>query len=331
MEANGEVKELVVPDELIDLTQYKVVVLDEASMVGLTLWPHIIDTAKEFKLKFICLADFAQLPPVGEKVSPVKGLTNGAYLTKVMRYDNQILQIATAIRNKLSHPAPSFQPLSDNANAEGVWAVSKIEFIQRILEAAEAGEFSKVNGTKALAWRNVTVDELNRVIRERIFPLVREKYVPEDRIILTEPAKDLEGNLIGTTDDEGKIDSITIARHPIYQQYKVWSMSVTTDDNKKLQLNVIHEDSLLDLQGDLNALSIRAKADRKLWKDFWKLKDNFHSIRHAYAITVHRSQGSTYDSVFVDYRDILTNRNRTEAFQCLYVACTRPKKRLILA
>lgn len=331
MEANGEVKELAVPDEPIDLTQYKVVVVDEGSMVGTTLWPHIESTAKDFNLKFLFLADFAQLPPVGEKLSPCKKITEGSYLTQVMRYDNQILAFVTGIRNKMSHPAPSINIVSDNADNEGVWSVNKVEFMSRILEAAEAGDFSKVNGTKALAWRNVTVDELNRAIRQRIFPLVRDRFVPEDRVILTEPAKDLEDNIIAATDDEGKIDSVTVARHPLFPQYKVWSMSVTTDDNKKIRLNALHEDSIADFQGDLNALSIRAKADKRVWREFWKLRESMHAVRHAYAITVHRSQGSTYETVFVDYRDILLNRDRGEAFQCLYVACTRPKKRLILA
>ena len=63
---------------------------------------------------------------------------------------------------------------------------------------------------------------------------------------------------------------------------------------------------------------------------FWEFKEAFHKLRHAYAITAHRSQGSTYDTAFVDWRDILLNRNRGEAFRCLYVACTRPKRRLFL-
>jgi ATP-dependent exoDNAse (exonuclease V) beta subunit len=35
--------------------------------------------------------------------------------------------------------------------------------------------------------------------------------------------------------------------------------------------------------------------------------------------------------VLVDYQDVLYNRNRREAFQCLYVACSRAQKKLFLA
>jgi len=54
-------------------------------------------------------------------------------------------------------------------------------------------------------------------------------------------------------------------------------------------------------------------------------------VKYAYAITAHRAQGSTYDTVYVDYQDILMNRERYEAFQCLYVASSRPRKTLYLA
>lgn len=331
MEANGEVKELAEPDEPIDLTQYKVVIVDEGSMINQTLFKWIELTAKDFQLKFIFLADFAQLPPIGEVSSRVTTIPNGAYLTKVMRYDNQILQLATDLRSKLSHPAPSVKIETNNADGEGVWNLSKADFMKRILDSAEAGEFSRVNGTKALAWRNATVDELNRAIRQRIFPLVRDTWCADDRIIITEPAKNLDDDIIAHTDDEAKVDSVSVSTHPMYSQYKIWSLAVTTDDNRKIMLNVLHEDSAAHFQADLTSLSARARTERRLWREFWRLKEAFHSVRHGYAITVHRSQGSTYETVFVDYRDILLNRNRKEAFQCLYVACTRPKKRLFLA
>ena len=70
---------------------------------------------------------------------------------------------------------------------------------------------------------------------------------------------------------------------------------------------------------------------RGKWKDFWLFKEAFHSVRHAYAITAHRSQGSTYTTVLGDYKDVLVNRTRHEALRCFYVMCTRPTTSLVLA
>ena len=80
-------------------------------------------------------------------------------------------------------------------------------------------------------------------------------------------------------------------------------------------------------------LSDEAQAARKLvkkkvraqeaWQDFWRIKNSFHRTRYGFALTSHRVQGSTYGSVFVDTRDILSNPDSAEAFRSLYVASTR--------
>ena len=93
---------------------------------------------------------------------------------------------------------------------------------------------------------------------------------------------------------------------------------------------VLHEEHEGAFANKTERLAQEAKADKRKWRHFWDLKDAFHSLRHAYAITAHRAQGSTYEHAYVDWRDILLNRNRQEAYRCLYVACTRPKKVLVL-
>jgi ATP-dependent exoDNAse (exonuclease V) alpha subunit len=45
---------------------------------------------------------------------------------------------------------------------------------------------------------------------------------------------------------------------------------------------------------------------------------------YGYAITVHKSQGSTYTNVFVDEADIDTNKKHAERNKLKYVAFSRP-------
>jgi len=71
LEANGEVKELTVPEDPLDLTQYRAVIVDEASMINANLMRFIRQTADTQNVKFIFMGDPAQLPPVGEARSPV--------------------------------------------------------------------------------------------------------------------------------------------------------------------------------------------------------------------------------------------------------------------
>ena len=227
--------------------------------------------------------------------------------------------------------APKFVRKTDNAEGEGVWVCGEGEFEQRILDAAGQGRFSVANNAKAIAWRNVTVDAFNRRIRQRIFDnAASTMWLPDDRIILLEPAKDLNDETVATTDDEGRITRVEEEWHPTWREFKVWRVSVTTDDNRVIVLRVLHDDFRQLHDQKAEALAQAARMDRRKWRTFWDFKEAFHKVRHSYAITAHRAQGSTYEAAFVDWKDILSNRNRSEAFRCLYVACTRPKRELIL-
>ena len=301
-------------------------------MINANLFRFIKQTADTQHIKFIFMGDPAQLPPVGEARSPVWTQCHAiAELRTVMRHDNQILALATAIRKQVDHPAPTFARKTDNANGEGVWVCGEGEFEQRILEAAGQGRFSRPGDAKAIAWRNVTVDALNRRIRQRIFDnAASTMWLPDDRIILLEPAKDLNDETIATTDDEGRITRVEEEWHPTWREFKVWRISVTTDDNRVIVLRVLHDDFRQLHDRKAEELAQAARMDRRKWNSFWDFKESFHKIRHSYAITAHRAQGSTYEAAFVDWKDILSNRNRSEAFRCLYVACTRPKKELYL-
>lgn len=333
MEANGEVKELRVrddADEELDLSSYKAVVVDEGSMINAAVMEHIQKAAEAFNLKFIFLGDPAQLPPVGELTSPIWKLEAGAALTKVMRHDNAILKLATQMREQVDRFAPSIKLLADNDGAEGIWKYGS-RFAQEIVESALAGEFQQPAGSKVIAWRNVEVDKYNKLIRSVIFPGVTDPWVTGDRVLFTSPAKDLDDKPMASTDDEGEIQRCEADWHPIYGQFKIWRISIALDDNRTVVARVLHPDSLAAYAEECEHLANIARTNSRKWQDFWKFKEAFHQIRYAYAITAHRAQGSTYDTVFVYWQDILLNRNRQEAFRCLYVACTRPKRVLALS
>lgn len=330
LEANGEMKVLTEPEDPVDLTRYVAVIVDEASMVNQTLMQFIRTTSQEQGVAFIFLGDPAQLPPVKETSSEVWKTKRQASLQTVMRHDNQILALATALRKVVNHPAPRLTIESSNANGEGVWRCAEAEFDSRIIAAAEQGRFSTPNCAKAIAWRNSTVDSLNRRIRSCIFDNPTEFWLPDDRIILTEPARDIDGEVIATTDEEGRVERVEEEWHPEYGEFKIYRLRVTSDEGTPIILRVIHPDWQLYFAREVTRLAEEARGTPRKWKNFWAFKEAFHQVRHGYAITAHRSQGSTYEAAFVEWRDILINRNRQEAYRCLYVACTRPKKELYL-
>lgn len=329
LEASGEIKELKAPEDPIDLSQYRAVIVDEGSMVNAQLFSHIQTTADKYHIKFLFLGDAAQLPPVGEAASPIWKLPVGSKLLKVMRHDNQILELATRLREQVDRVAPTIKLAASNNGDEGIWKLDGAAFMQRIL--ATAPDFAQPNASKVIAWRNVEVDKFNKVIRNAIFDYPQLPWLVGDRVLFAGPARDLDDEPMASTDDEGEVTRVDEEWHAKYGSFKIYRIAITLDDNRSVIARVLHPESFGDYQRKLDELSAIAKSNSRKWKDFWDFKDGFHQLKYAYAITAHRAQGSTYDTAFVYWQDILLNRNRQEAYRCLYVSCTRPKRCLILS
>jgi len=341
LEANGEVKELTEPEDPVDLTEYRFVVVDEASMIGQKLMIHIKEAAEEQGVRFLFLGDPAQLPPVGEAESPVwheSEPANRASLTQIVRHGGPILELVTKVRKASTRPAPSVdlplmaQYYKEHLDWEGVERLSPRLFLEAINAAALKDVFTGKDGAKAVAWTNACVDKLNGIIRGAIFDsdFSLPKWVETDRVIFTAPAADVEKQLLACTDDEGTVMSVRETYHPLYGDFKVFDISITLDSGSAVNALVLHPESEAKAEGHSQRLAIEAKVNRKKWRDFWEFKESFHSLRHGYALTAHRAQGSTFDHAFVDTMDILKNRDRRESFQCLYVACSRARKRLTM-
>lgn len=332
IDKSGELKELVAGKPPTDLTDYDVIFVDEASMVNARLYEVLDDTCEKYQLKVVFMGDVAQLPPVGEARSKVWDHDTGASLSKVMRHDNQILGLVTKIRGQLESLTPSITLESDHDKEQGVWKMSKTAFKESIYKAAMSGGFGDGGSAKVIAWRNVKVAEYNNLIRSAIYgaEAYDGNYLLGDRIVAAGPCSRGD-ELLLSTDDEAIVEGAIECAHPLEPKYKAIELKCRTEMNRVVRLLVIHPSSALQFSNDSQQLAHDAKANGKLWKKFWNHKELFHDIKYAYALTTHRSQGSTYENVWVDYQDILLNRNRKEAFQCLYVACSRPTTRLYLA
>jgi hypothetical protein len=81
----------------------------------------------------------------------------------------------------------------------------------------------------------------------------------------------------------------------------------------------------------LEYLNIIEKKINRIWKDWQEnVIDRFAQLNYGYAITVHKSQGSTFKNVFIDIMDIFENFNKKERLKCIYTAITRSSHSLEL-
>ena len=106
----------------------------------------------------------------------------------------------------------------------------------------------------------------------------------------------------------------------------------------------IHQDSketydeysqeLFNLLIDIRSHILKKSKDKfnklllcNLWNYYYnEIIDNFANIVYGYAMTVHKSQGSTYENVYVDLNNIMINKN--EKKECVYTGITRSSKNL---
>lgn len=300
-----------------DLGKDPILIVDEAGMVPTILLDLIM------KLGYRCLfvGDPAQLNPVGERISPVWEMTSEhkTTLRKVERFDNQLLKVATRIRQCLKTKHWRSPIENDNDGKEGVFVVSRAMF-ERKIKALSLDDWDNI---KVCAWRNKTVEGYNNLIREALGFI--DEYEEGDRLLVGAPVLSDGGRIIAYTDEEVVVSSVSdrvISIHeadiPVY----------VFDVNRSFMLYVPKDKAQYERhKSRLAALASKesGKARAAAWSRFWEFCGSFHSVRYGYALTSHRAQGSTFNHVFVDQSDILANPTKPEAFRSLYVCATRPK------
>lgn len=319
----NEDKLRLVKIEKDNLSKYEYVIIDEASMLNSELLDYIDEACEKYDIKFLFVGDPEQLNPVNEEVSPIWNRFSTEKLQTVMRHDNHILNLATHIRQ-----TDRFDFKSAHNGKDGVFVKSQKEFEEEIIKSAINGDFFE--DAKAIAWRNSTVAMLNNFIRWHAFGEVSNSsnWLKGEKIVFTDRYRPVKSREI-ITDEEGYIKISDTCLHPDYG-FKCYFLTIELDSGNTIEALTLHENDRQNFENTASELASLAQKNPKKWKDFWDFKKSTANLRHAYAITAHRSQGSTFRDTFIDVKDILLNKNSIEAKRCLYVASTRASRRVYL-
>ncbi|PSQ73013.1 MAG: deoxyribonuclease [Bacteroidetes bacterium QH_6_64_77] len=287
----------LVAEEERDFTE-GVVIVDEASMIGREEWSHIEDAP--FWVQWLFVGDPAQLPPVNEEPSPALDVP-GPTLETIHRQaaDNPILELATKIRTGADG---RFGSKFEDGKGVAVTR-NREEFLDSVLRTFDTEAFAEdATHARMLAYRNKTVRRYNREIRAERYGADADRFVEGEWLVGTETWFH-DGVQRLTNSEEVRVKKATVDTFEADDQseWTVWELKVRTPGRGLTRtVHVLHED------------------------EFERYEEHY-----AYATTVHRAQGSTYDTVFVDHRDVRVCRG-DEQDALLYVAVTRPSRRLAL-
>ena len=318
---------VLVPDGMEEERPASVVVCDEASMVGREEWEYI--QASQRNLQWLFVGDPAQLPPVNEEPSPALEVA-GPMLEQVHRQssDNPILDLATKVR---TGEVRKFQ--SQFVDGVGVAITHKRDaFLDTVLRTFDSDAFADdATHARLLAYRNKTVRTYNEEIRTARYGEDAPRYEKGEWLVARETWYH-DGAPVIKNSEELRVTKVatTTFEADDMSEWKVWKLKVRSPHAAfSRTVLVLHEDERERYKTELDRLRTLAKENGARWSAFYELRERFARVDYAYATTVHKSQGSTFGTVFVDHRDLQVCRG-PERQALLYVAVTRPARRLAL-
>ena len=324
----------------------RLLIVDEFSMVGEADVMSIGELQDpEYrgvpKMKVLYVGDPKQLPPVGQaQILSPDNCTYKVHLKQVMRNGGPLLEKIREVISMLEGQPPHY--LEPN------------EAVYRDTNIVEAFVKSASDDKIMLAYTNKRVEELNKQLYE-LLPSTTLRWSPSLRAEL-EPMFDIEDSSIVTEIQTysgpltlnskfntlehlikisshynikfGRFMNLTEEKEHTYAY--IFGHGQFNDTLKALEQAAAESNKLVPSPmpkqyclAHPHCKECRARA--KAWRDYLTIKDCVICIDYPWAQTVHKSQGSTFEEVYIDNDNlsIVLQRDLKSYLRLLYVAMSR--------
>lgn len=344
-------------------------VIDEASMITEDVLKKIININSSLSRPFqmLFLGDIGQIQPIRDEQSEFyrthKDLLNkksdifnskhkSKLITRVRQGEaNPILPYADYFWENSQKENPELNPtqhivrnnqITDKGSL--LFSNSEGEVLNSVIKAVKnAVEKGLTNHVKIVTYHVNEKTELNQKIHEALFGKDSD-YSKGDMLILNSPYDLPDVNATMENSSEIQIKSIQdedtdeFGVHTLYLETNGTAYTRTGNEQKDCVIQVVSINDIGLYNQKLQELASYAKRQtnralkKQAWSDFWEYKGRYADVDFGYAITAHKSQGSTYDIVVVDEKDIMstTATSNQEKSELIYTALTRPRKTAIV-
>ena len=291
--------------------------VDEASMEDLRLLTFIREAMLDCKV--VHVGDHCQLAPVKETAPPVflQGLPMYV-LSEPMRNSGQpaLMDICQQLRTTVE--TGIFKPIQI---VPGV--IDKLTDQQMITELSTNFVDPSFNG-RILAYSNTRVLQYNDFIRHDIRQLPAE-FSPGERLI-NNTAFQWNKSQISVEEEVAIADVATTTSFMEIEPGVSLEYRLCT-----LLTNFGHFPGvMIPVDRDHYSKLIKYYTKKKDWQKYFYLKNTFPDLRQRDACTVHKSQGSTYDTVYIDLENLSACTQSETGARLMYVAFSRARNRVAL-
>ena len=190
------------------------------------------------------------------------------------------------------------------------------------------------NFVKVLAWTNNAVDYYNDKIRKMIYGDKCPKLNVGEKMVCNKPITDSKKRVILNNNDEFEVLSFDIKQDRTALKLYYYSVNVRSNGENHV-IKLLAEKSQDVYEKELKSLKSKAEKapammKRNAWLKYYNFKDKFADVKYNYALTVHKSQGSTFDNAIVINCDIKRIMDKKDRNKLLYTAVTRAKNKLFM-
>lgn len=335
------------------IQDYNVLFIDECSMLGRLLKKLIEEKALKFEVKVVYIGDRYQLPPVGEKISQTFLNKNRVVLNEIVRQSNEnpnqeLIEIArNDVRDNTDNFISFIKNNTDKINdkGEGFYLENPDNYYKNLLEQYTNDDYQfDTDLVKTICWKNETGNRINTYIRKKI--INSKELVAKGDILMAYSTVSIEllrapyfRNIIENSADY-VVDDVLIQTKIIGNiELKGYRTYIKDSDDP---LFILHRDSYTDFREEIKRRQQIAKTGFGQWKQYYTFKNQItvmepfydykgnilvkKDLDYGYAITTHKSQGSTYQNVGININDLMQNFTPSERRSLIYVAVSRTSK-----